>query len=155
MEKNKKEKIIMALFVYAIAMALVESAVVIYLRELYYPSGFFVQSAEDLAVIPYRILRVELWREAVTIIMLAGIGYLAFQKVKEKFLAFVFTFSVWDIFYYLFLYIFLGWPSSFATLDVYFLIPWPWIGPVWLPLIIFSILTTVSLRLLVKKSDAT
>lgn len=157
MEKNRKEirKIIVALSAYAIAMALVESAVVIYLRELYYPLGFFIQSAEDLSIIPYKILRVELWREAATIIMLAAVGYLAFKKTKEKFLAFVFTFSIWDIFYYLFLYIFLGWPPSLTTLDIYFLIPWPRVGPVWLPLILFGILTVVSLRLLTKENNAT
>lgn len=153
MEKSKKKiwEVVIALSAYTIAMALVESAVVIYLRELYYPSGFFIQSAEDLAVIPYRILRIELWREMATIIMLIAISYLTFQKVKEKILAFVFAFSIWDIFYYLFLYIFLSWPPSLTTLDIYFLIPWLWIGPVWVPLILFSVLAIISLRLLVKR----
>lgn len=154
MEKNRKEiwKIITALSAYAIAMALLESAVIVYLRELYYPSGFFIRSAEDLAIIPYKVLRIELLREAATIIMLAAVGYLAFQRVKERFLAFIFAFSIWDIFYYLFLYIFLAWPPSFAALDIYFLIPWPWIGPVWFPLIIFSILAIISLYLLLKNN---
>ena len=147
---NKSIKIIFALSIYAIAMAMVETAVVIYLRELYYPFGFFIQSAEDLAVIPAGILRVELWREAATIVMLAAVGFLAFERTEEKLWAFVWAFSLWDIFYYLFLFIFLRWPPSFATTDVYFLIPQPLIGPVWFPLLLFSILGIISLRYLLK-----
>src|SRR3989344_2393883 len=55
---DKSIKIIFALLAYAIAMAAVEAAVVAYLRELYYPSGFFIQSAKDLVVMPARILGV-------------------------------------------------------------------------------------------------
>lgn len=148
--KVKIEKRIVALSAYAIAMAFVETAVVIYLRELYYPGGFFVRAAADLRVIPWEILRVELWREAATMVMLAAVGFLAFDKAKEKFWAFVFAFSLWDLFYYLFLYVFLRWPSSLSTTDVYFLIPRPWIGPVWFPLLLFGILGAVSLRKLLK-----
>lgn len=150
--KMRKEKTIAALAVYAVAMALVEAAVVVYLRELYYPAGFFIQTVADLQVIPWKILRVELWREIATIVMLVSIAFLAFERVKEKLLAFVWAFSLWDLFYYLFLYIFLGWPPSFKTLDIYFLIPWPWIGSVWSPLILFSILAVISLYLLLKNN---
>jgi len=139
-KKNKGSltKIIVTLALFAIAMALVEAAVVIYLRELYFPSGFFIQSAQDLQVIPAKMLRMEFWREAATIIMLICVAFLSFDRKKERFLAFVWTFSVWDLTFYLFLYIFLRWPESLTTLDVYFLIPWPLIGPVWFPLTLFS-----------------
>lgn len=148
--KSRNIKIIVALAVYAMAMALVEAAVVVYLRELYYPAVFFIQSAADLKVIPARILRLELWREAATITMLAAVGYLAFSGLKAKFLAFVWAFSLWDLAYYLFLYLFLRWPASLGTIDVYFLIPWPWLGPVWLPLVIFGVSAVISFRLLLK-----
>src|SRR3989338_7193802 len=92
----RAEKII-ALMAYALAMALVEAAVVVYLRELYYPNGFFIKSAQDLAVMPAQILRVELWREAATIIMLAIVGFLLFYKIKEKLWAFVFAISLWQL----------------------------------------------------------
>lgn len=148
---SKVFRVVIALFVYAVAMALVEASAVVYLRELYYPGGFLIKSAADLEMMPANILKIEIWREAATLIMLATVGYLAFRKIKEKFLAFVFAFSVWDIFYYIFLYIFLGWPQSFKTIDVYFLIPRPWIGPVWFPLVLFIVLGAVSLYLLVRK----
>lgn len=145
-------KKILMLGIFAIAMAMVEAAVVIYLRELYYPSGFFIQSVADLAMIPEFVLKVELWREASTIIMLFAVGVLAFPQIRKKFWAFVFTFSMWDLFYYLFLYIFLRWPPSLDTIDVYFLIPWPWIGPVWFPLTLFSISLIISFWKLLKFS---
>jgi len=148
--QGKKETVfqIIVLAAYAAGMALVEAAVVVYLRALYYPSGFLIHSAANLAVIPLAILRVEIFREAATIVMLAAVGFLSFSTVRERIAAFVFAFSVWDIFYYLFLYVILGWPPSLATLDVYFLIPWPWIGPVWFPLGLFTVLGICSLQIL-------
>jgi len=144
-------KIAVFLSAYAVAMAMVEAAAVVYLRELYYPSGFSVASAADLAVVPAHILRVEFWREAATIVMLAAVALLAFSSRKARFLAFLWAFSVWDLGYYLFLYLFLGWPPSLDTLDAYFLIPWPWIGPVWFPLALFSVLGGASLYYLLKE----
>lgn len=141
-------KTIFFLAVYAMAMAMVEAAAVIYLRELYYPQGFSITSTTDLKVLPERILRLELWREASTIMMIATISLLALGNWKRRIAAFIWTFSIWDLGYYLFLYSFLKWPPSLATADVYFLIPRPWIGPVWIPLIIFSVLAVVSFRLL-------
>lgn len=135
---------------YAVAMALLEAAVVVYLRELYYPQGFFIRTATDLAVIPSNILRVELWREAATIVMLAAVALLVFPSRRGRILAFLWTFSVWDLGYYLFLYVFLAWPPSLGTTDVYFLIPWPWLGPVWFPLALFAVLGAASLYYLLK-----
>jgi hypothetical protein len=42
------------------------------------------------------------------------------------------------LFYYVFLKIILGWPTSFGTMDVLFLIPVPWLAPVWFPILISS-----------------
>ncbi|MEK7614542.1 MAG: hypothetical protein AAB428_02665 [Patescibacteria group bacterium] len=146
----KKEKQIIALAAYAIAMAFVEAAVVVYLRELYYPNGFLIQTAADIRVIPWEILWVEVWRELATVVMLAAVGFLAFERLKERLWAFIFAFSLWDIGYYLFLYIFLRWPPSLGTTDVYFLIPWALVGPVWFPLLLFAVLGAISLRQLFK-----
>lgn len=150
MQKNKISKILFCLSVYALAMAFVEAAVVVYLREIYYPAGFFVKSIADLAVMSDRILKVELWREAATIVMLASLAFLSFSEYKQKFAAFIWVFSLWDLFYYLFLYIILKWPTSIFDTDLYFLIPWPWFGPVWFPLALFSILVVGSFYFLYK-----
>lgn len=135
---------------YAVAMAMVETAAVIYLRELYYPAGFLIKAVADMKNIPANILRVELWREAATIVMLAAVGFLAFHEWRKRFWAFILAFSVWDLAYYLFLYVFIGWPPAFTTIDAYFLIPWPWIGPVWFPVVLFGVLAFLSLKKLFK-----
>ena len=50
-----------------------------------------------------------------------------------KFAFFLFLFGVWDIFYYIWLKVFIHWPASLLTWDVLFLIPVPWVGPVYAP----------------------
>lgn len=114
------------LVIFSIAMAYLESAVVVYLREIYYPEGF----SFPLTPINIDIFRTEMWREIATIIMLAGIGILTGNSSSQRFAFFLLTFAIWDIFYYVFLYILLGWPSSLLTWDILFLVPIPWVGPV-------------------------
>ena len=43
--------------------------------------------------------------------------------------------GIWDATYYLGLEILAQWPASLVTQDVYFLLPVPWGGPVWVPLL--------------------
>jgi hypothetical protein len=93
------KKVIIWLTIFSIAMGLLETAVVIYLREIYYPTGFKF----PLVNIKKSVIEVELWRELATIIMLAAIGYLAGKTKAQRFVFFLFCFGVWDIFYYVFL----------------------------------------------------
>ena len=122
--------ILIALF--GVAMAYFEAAVVIYLRELYYPGGF----SFPLKLIPIRLIYIELFREAATIIMLVTVAGLAGKKFWERFGYFITLFGVWDIFYYIWLKITVSWPSSFLEYDILFLIPLPWIGPVIAPVLV-------------------
>jgi hypothetical protein len=78
----------------------------------------------------------ELGREAATIIMLAGIGILSGKNPTQRFALFLYSFAIWDIFYYVFLKVLLNWPESLFTWDILFLIPLPWVGPVICPCII-------------------
>ena len=55
---------------------------------------------------------------------------------------------MWDIFYYVWLKLFINWPASFLTDDLLFLIPVPWISPVLAPIIISIILIVMSIILL-------
>ena len=120
------------LTLYAVAMAYLESAVVVYLRAIYYPTGF----SFPIVIIPESMAGIEIGREAATLVMLAGVSILAGRDRWERFLCFAFAFGVWDIFYYAWLWLFLGWPPSLLTWDILFLIPLPWIGPVLAPVII-------------------
>jgi len=127
-----QNKQIIWLTLFSIAMGYMESAVVIYLREIYYPDGFHF----PLAPLDASIGLVEVFREAATIIMLWGIATLSAKTTSLKFATFMFCFAIWDLFYYIFLWIFLSWPQSLLTWDILFLIPVPWVGPVLTPCII-------------------
>ena len=122
-------KILILLFLFSTAMGFLESAVVIYLRQLYYPDGF----GFPLVVIPRDVAIVELLREAATLVMLLTVGILAGKTTAQRFCYFLYCFAVWDIFYYVFLKLFLGWPESLYTWDILFLLPVPWVGPVLAP----------------------
>jgi hypothetical protein len=129
---------------FSIAMGFLEAAVVIYLRKIYYPQGFYF----PLVPIEPNIALVEIFREAATIIMLVGIGILTGRNTSEKFACFIYSFAVWDIFYYVFLKLFLNWPASLVTWDILFLIPVPWVGPVVAPCIVSSTMILLATLLL-------
>ena len=120
--------------IFAIAMGFLESAVVVYLREIYYPEGFEF----PLMMMDGKMALTEVIREAATLVMLATLGMIAGRTRLEKFGIFIFVFGIWDIFYYIFLKMLLGWPESLLTWDILFLIPVTWVGPVLAPLITAS-----------------
>jgi hypothetical protein len=78
-------------------------------------------------------------REAATIVMLVVIAYLVGSTWPERAIFFLWTFAFWDLFYYVSLYILIKWPPTLTTIDVLFLIPKPWIAPVWFPVAVSSV----------------
>ncbi|MBN2347389.1 MAG: hypothetical protein JXJ22_01045 [Bacteroidales bacterium] len=129
-------KIFIALGIFSMAMAYLESAVVVYLRALMYPGGFnfpFAPMDPDIAV-------TEIIREAATLVMLLGAAFIAGKKPTERFAWFLYCFAIWDIFYYVFLKLLLDWPESLMTDDILFLIPATWVGPVITPIILSLIM---------------
>lgn len=152
--------------VFAIAFALLEASVVVYLRRLFgFEIGYLPPKPEtilNLGLIAFLpegtlvlpdgfITQVELLREASTIVMLISIALLSAKTPKERLGAFLIAFSIWDIFYYIFLRLFTGWPRSLFDIDVFFLIPVAWVGPVLTPIIIFSLLFILGIYLYFKK----
>jgi hypothetical protein len=116
---------------FATAMGFLEAVVVVYLRELYYPNGF----SFPLHTMPAGIVTIELVREICTLVMLLTIALIAGKNKLQKFAWFIYCFSVWDIFYYVGLKMFLNWPPSLMTWDLLFLVPVAWVGPVLAPVI--------------------
>ncbi len=120
----------LVVFIYALAMGWVESAVVFYMRTMihrivpYQPNPLPFASGFGLA---------EVVREAATIIMLLTVGWLAGRTWRSRLALTLFAFGVWDIAYYIWLIPLTGWPTSLADWDILFLIPLPWWGPVWAP----------------------
>ncbi len=136
---------ILVVTIFAIAMALLESAVVIYLREIMYPEGFHF----PLAPVNPDIALTEILREFATLIMLVCIGLLAGRTGSQRFAWFLYGFAIWDIFYYIFLWTLIGWPESLMTWDILFLIPATWTGPVITPIILTIIMIFFALIILV------
>jgi hypothetical protein len=132
---------------FGIAMAHLEGVVVVYLRKAL---GMLDSESnkESLENFPRRYLKIEMTREAATIIMLVVIAYLTGETWVERGVFFLWTFAFWDLFYYLSLYILIKWPPSLKTIDVLFLIPKPWIAPVWFPVGVSS-LTILIISILV------
>ncbi len=79
------------------------------------------------------ILKIELGREAATIVMLAAVAAASGLRWLP---AFALLFGVWDLVFYAALKFLIGWPASLWTWDLLFLIPVPWIGPVIAPSIV-------------------
>ncbi|MBZ5602649.1 MAG: hypothetical protein LAO79_10120 [Acidobacteriia bacterium] len=79
------------------------------------------------------ILKIELGREAATMVMLATVAAAAGTRWLP---AFALLFGVWDLVFYAALKILIGWPVSLWTWDLLFLIPVPWTGPVLAPSIV-------------------
>ena len=129
---------------YTVAMAYLESAVVVYMRALYYPDGFSL----PLVLLEPHIAIIEVGREVATLVMLLGVTALMSADRWEWFLVFCFSFGIWDIFYYIWLWVFLRWPPSLLTWDILFLIPVPWIGPVLAPVLVSGALVAGSLLFL-------
>jgi hypothetical protein len=121
------------LAVFGIAMAHFEGVVVVYLRKVL---GLLDSDSnkESVEKFPKRYLHIEMSREAATIVMLVAIALLTGTTWIEKGVFFLWTFAFWDLFYYLSLYILIKWPPTIRTIDVLFLIPKPWIAPVWFPI---------------------
>jgi hypothetical protein len=130
------------LAIFGIAMAHLEGVVVVYLRKVL---GLLDSESnkESVEKFPQRYLNIEMSREAATIIMLVVIAFLTGETWIEKGVFFLWTFAFWDLFYYLSLYILIKWPPKLTTIDVLFLIPKPWIAPVWFPVAVSSLTIVV------------
>ena len=125
-------KVLIIISLFSISMGFLESAVVVYMRDILYPGGFDF----PLAPIDGHLALTEILREAATMIMLLTVGLLAGRNASERFAWFLYSFAVWDIFYYIFLKLLIGWPASLLTWDILFLIPVTWVGPVIAPVIV-------------------
>jgi hypothetical protein len=122
---------------YAMAMAWVEAAVVVYLRKL-------IDHVDPYQSNPLPVIgnlgMVELVREAATLVMLFAVGTLAGRNWRARLGYAAIAFGVWDIFYYVFLKLICGWPATCLDWDILFLLPLPWWGPVLAPMCIAALM---------------
>jgi len=116
---------------FSLAMGYLETSVVVYLRAIYYPGGF----SFPLKPMSHSLAITELYREVATLIMILSVSLLAARVWLHRFAWFLVVFAIWDIAYYVFLKLLLGWPDSIFTTDILFLLPTIWTGPVLAPVI--------------------
>jgi hypothetical protein len=119
--------------IFSIAMAWMEAAAVVYLRTLVHRITPYQLHPLPGAVLPAWI---ELVREAATLVMLISAAWLAGSGWRNRSGYFLFAFGMWDIIYYVFLKVIIGWPATLFDWDVLFLLPVPWWGPVLAPVLI-------------------
>lgn len=139
-----KEKKNWGVVIFAIAMAYLESAVVVYLRAMYDIEDLIRDINFETDIYTF----IEIGREAATIVMLVIIGLIAGNTWQKKIGYFFLSFGIWDIFYYIWLYTFIQWPASLLEWDILFLIPLPWWGPVSAPVLISILLITIGYLLI-------
>jgi hypothetical protein len=144
-------RIAAGLILFGVSFGFVEAAVVVYLRTLYEPvrirahpqrapgdlfpliTGEQLQATAPEAI---RLIGIEAVREGATLLMLAGVALAAAGSGRLWMPAFALAFGTWDLFYYVFLKVLVGWPASLLTWDVLFLLPVPWAAPILAPAIV-------------------
>lgn len=149
------KRTVVALLLFGAAFGYLEAAVVTYLRELhepvrqqFYPGRppaelFPLLTLDQMrATAPGQMqtLAIEIGREAATIVMLAAVALTVARNAGDWAAAFVITFGTWDITFYVFLKVLLGWPASVLTWDILFLLPVPWVGPVLAPVLVSAVM---------------
>jgi len=136
--------------VFAASFGFLEAVVVIYLRaavgllpgyqgtlsDVIRMSGQYYLQSQSISQFPKSLLTLEFLREAATLLMLLSVALLTSANSRARAAVFLWTFALWDTVYYAGLWATVGWPLSLRDPDVLFLIPVPWLSPVWFPLFV-------------------
>ncbi len=136
--------------VFAASFGFLEAVVVIYLRaavgllpgyqgtlsDVIRMSGQYYLQSQSISQFPKSLLTLEFLREAATLLMLFTVALLTSANSRARAAVFLWTFALWDTVYYAGLWATVGWPLSLRDPDVLFLIPVPWLSPVWFPLFV-------------------
>ncbi|SRR5579875_33799 len=119
-----------ALALFSLAFGFEEAIIVLYIRRLMTHGGS--ASYAPAAMIPPQIYFLEMGREVATLGVIAAVVWLAGSSARERVRGFLFAFGAWDLVYYAALWMLSGYPTL-TSYDVLFLVPVPWIAPVWAP----------------------
>ena len=138
---NKKKLFYIA--IYAIGMAYLEATIVVYLRGLYGIADLMT----SVPAFDPQVSIIELGRELATLIMLLAVGLASGKRLQSQIGFALYAFGLWDIWYYIWLVVFIGCPHSLFDWDLLFLIPLPWWGPVIAPVMISVLMIIGGARL--------
>jgi len=138
------------LFLFALTMGIFEAAVVVYLNRLQMLGELSFARDRGIAAL---LLKTEVLREAASLAMIASVAALTARGFVSWLARAALIFGVWDIIYYVFLKILIGFPASPLTWDVLFLIPTAWLGPVLAPVLVSLALIGGGLLFLRRERD--
>jgi hypothetical protein len=138
---------------FAAAFGFLEAVVVVYLRaavgllpgyqgtlsDVIRMSGQYYVQSQAITQFPKSLLTLEVLREAATILMLLSVALLTSANSRARAAVFLWNFAIWDIVYYAALWATVRWPLSLKDPDVLFLIPLPWLSPVWFPVLVSAL----------------
>ena len=143
---------VVTVLLFSVAFAYIEATVVVYLRALFYKQGFVFPLADFSTIEGFGpFLLTEIGREAATLVLILTASLLIARDFRRRLGYFMIIFAVWDIFYYIWLKVLIGWPVSVMDWDVLFLMPAAWAGPVLAPVITSVTMLFISAILLGKR----
>jgi hypothetical protein len=159
--------VLAGLYLFGIGFGFVEAVVVVDLRAILSSAEGWsgpLSADEVFPMIPFerleradpvaaRLMKIEVIREAATLVLLAGVGLAAGRTFLQRFSAFLVAFAIWDLSYYLFLELLLGWPASVWTWDILFLIPVPWVAPVLAPAVVAASMAVAGSAVIVREAS--
>src|SRR5262249_25468315 len=143
-----------ALACFGIVFGYVEAAAVVYIRAAIDPIHHRLFPDRDPSDL-FPLISAEQWshespathmvflevsREVSTVLLTVVVALAVSQNVRQWFASFMLAFGVWDVFYYLWLRLLLGWPRTFGDWDLVLAFPLPWVGPVWAPLVVSGVM---------------
>jgi hypothetical protein len=144
--KNHERRIVFAtLGIVALAFGWIEASAVVYLREIYVRelslrgASYLPSLQVTLVSLPDHLVGLEMAREVCTLLLLGAVAWLAGRCLADRAGAFLLSFGVWDLAYYGVLQLVVSWPDSLRTWDILFLIPLPWVAPVWAPITVATL----------------
>lgn len=152
--------------IFAAAFGCMEAATVIYIRRLAgMLPGMDYRQIWAARGLPFRsisiltelrrqgILGIEITREMATLLLLLSAACAAGRNWIEKAALFGYTFTLWDMTYYLYLALWIGFPRSLLDTDIYFLIPTASYGPIWLPTLVLMPAILIFSVVLLRRED--
>lgn len=119
--------------VFAVAMAYLESAIITYLREIWGVGDSLFPVLPMFDAGGEQLLKIEVGREFATLVMFVALGFAVARTRVQWWAVILIAFGIWDIFYYVWLEVCIGWPASLGEWDVLFLVPGQMTGPVYAP----------------------
>jgi len=132
----------LGLAAFGVAFGHIEAVVVVYIRHIIgiVPTPEHLD-ADVMAQVPGWLIATEQTREAATIVLLGALALVVGRTGLQRLGVFLYAFGIWDVIYYISLKVMIDWPASLATMDCLFLIPAPWLLPVWVPVSIAVLMT--------------